>query len=250
MISRGVSRRAAARLGSRLVRMENKAPIVSITFDDCPQSAVSRGAEILEAQGVHGTFYLSGGLAGRMWENGRQFVPTDVPRLLSAGHEIGCHTFNHPDCATLPAAAIELELRANKAFLAAAAPGLVVRSFAYPYGSVGYTAKRTIGRRYLTCRGVQSGLNERFVDVGELKSTAIPPNADGQAWLNPWLDAVRASNGWLILYTHDVVDQPTAFGCTPKALDEAITAIKAAGIAIMTVEQAANAVLGTSSARR
>lgn len=246
MIARGVSRRAAARFGSRVVRMRNTGPIVSITFDDCPRTAVTTGAAILEANGVRGTFYLSGNLAGRMWENGSQFVPADVLRLLSAGHEVGCHTFHHPDCATLPAAAIDLELTANKAFLAAAAPGFMPRSFAYPYGSVGYTAKRIIGRQFVTCRGVQSGVNELTIDPAELRATEIPHDASNAAWLTPWLDRVRASNGWLVLYTHDVADDPTAFGCTPAGLAETIAAIKAAGIAIRTVEQAAEAVLGAT----
>ena len=39
-------------------------PMVSFTFDDLPKSAVTTGAEMLEAHGARGTFYVSGGLVG------------------------------------------------------------------------------------------------------------------------------------------------------------------------------------------
>ena len=43
--------------------------------------------------------------------------------------------------------------------------------------------------------------------------------ADGEETARQWLDKARAANAWLILYTHDVSDTPSQFGCTPGALE-------------------------------
>jgi peptidoglycan/xylan/chitin deacetylase (PgdA/CDA1 family) len=63
----------ADRISNRLMRhlpvatleVPSQTPTVSFTFDDAPDSALTTGAQILEAHGVRGTFYIAGGLAGR-----------------------------------------------------------------------------------------------------------------------------------------------------------------------------------------
>ena len=59
-----VSHRLAMHLHADPFRMRNTSPMVCFTFDDLPKSAVTTGADLLEAHGARGTFYVSGGLVG------------------------------------------------------------------------------------------------------------------------------------------------------------------------------------------
>jgi peptidoglycan/xylan/chitin deacetylase (PgdA/CDA1 family) len=243
-LKRRLARRAAKHLYSRPVAMVNDQPIVSITFDDCPRSAVTVGAPILERYGAQGTFYITGGLAGRLWENGPQYVEADLGRLTAAGHEVGCHTFTHADCTALDGRHFASELDANKRFLRQYLPNHPVETFAYPYGSATVSAKRVAQDRFLACRGVEQGLNADYVDVALLKAVAIPHRGSDANWITPWLQQAIARRGWLVLFTHDVADNPTPFGCEPAMLDAILTAIRNAGVPIMTVAAAAKAIAG------
>ena len=80
-------------LFSRTIAMPNRRAIVSFTFDDFPQSAVSNGARLLEEHGARGTFYLTGSHCGRVLDEAPQYGAKDLAALVQAGHEIGCHTF-------------------------------------------------------------------------------------------------------------------------------------------------------------
>ena len=91
-------------------------------------------------------------------------------------------------------------------------------TFAYPYGDVSVPAKRALAERFALLRGLHHGLidDARRPQPGARRSasrarTARPSPAAG--WTRP-----SAARAWLILYTHDVCDSPSAWGCTPAAL--------------------------------
>ena len=122
--------------------------IVSLTFDDGLASQ-RIAAELLDARGLTGTFYVPSGLVGR---KGR-FDWDDLRALVAQGHEVGGHTSTHvhlPELARVrpgrdrvrPEALLEHDLDPV--------------TFAYPYGEatpelesivrdVGYRAARGIG---------------------------------------------------------------------------------------------------------
>ena len=62
---------------------------------------------------------------------------------------------------------------------------------------------------------------------------------DGEAAAWRWLREAEAKGGWLVLFTHDVQDKPSPFGCTPKTLAALVDAAVGAGFEISTVGQAA-----------
>ena len=83
-------------------------PVVALTFDDGPSEWTGPIAEELERHDGRGTFFVIGdaidGGEGR----------ATVRRLVDAGHEVGNHTFSHPDLQTLDDEAIWGEmLRTN-----------------------------------------------------------------------------------------------------------------------------------------
>ena len=143
--------RLAGRLTNRLLRaapwqlieVPTREPIVSFTFDDVPDSALRVGAAILETRGVRGTFYIAGGLEGRV-EPDRTLIDAAGCRELAArGHEIGCHTYGHRDIRHLDRARFAADLADNARYLDAVDPRRNRRNFAYPYNS-GSLGKRAM----------------------------------------------------------------------------------------------------------
>jgi hypothetical protein len=52
------------------------------------------------------------------------------------------------------------------------------------------------------------------------------------------------SNGWLILYTHDISETPSPYGSTPAMLDWTLAQVAAASIQILPVREALAVALG------
>ena len=108
--------RVAAYLRTNVKPMRNTRPIVSFTFDDVPESAYSKGADILDAHGVNGTFYIAGGLCDTQEPHRRLIARHQCRDLASRGHEIGCHTFSHCKVNSLSDQDLDLELERNQSF--------------------------------------------------------------------------------------------------------------------------------------
>ncbi len=212
-------------------------PMVSFSFDDVPLSATVAGAAVLESHGLRGTYYFTAGLAdqvGSMWRNAG---PADARRLHDAGHEIGCHTYSHLDCGRAKGAEVADDIDRNATALAEwGLPPAV--SFAYPYGDVGASAKRVLAGRYRSLRTVQGGLIEKGGDLNQMTAVGIE-GPDGEETALRWLGRAKAANAWLILYTHDVVDSPSEFGCTPAVLERLAAQAVRDGFDVVTVAEGA-----------
>jgi len=235
---KGKLRRRIARLAQRRpVRMALERPMISFTFDDMPVTAALAGAQVLEQRGVRGTYYVSTGLAGQIGPMGVYAQAEDARRLAAAGHEIACHTFSHLDCGQADAAAIVGDVDRNSEGLKAWGAAYT-ESFAYPYGDVSIPAKRVLGGRFRTLRTVQAGLVEDGADANQLPAVGIE-GPEGEAAAMRWLDRAAERRAWLILYTHDVAESPSAWGCTPEALGHLVDAAVARGFDVVTAAEGA-----------
>lgn len=213
-------------------------PIVTFTFDDVPTTALTNGARVLEAHGVRGTFYIAGGLAGRV-ESDRQLIEIDGVRELAArGHEVGCHTFAHDNIRRLRRDALVADLDRNARYLAEAVPGFKAHNFAFPYNLASPLARDVLAARYRTCRGGWEGINRGPTDPGYLKSVEIRQPEEHSLGLTRWIDDVAANPGWLIFFTHDLADVPTRFGCSPATLDHLVDHALARGCDVLTIDAA------------
>jgi peptidoglycan/xylan/chitin deacetylase (PgdA/CDA1 family) len=226
-VSRFVERRPA--------RLAFDRPTLSISFDDAPVSAVGAGAAILEAAGVRGTFYISTGLAGRDSPMGPYAGMDAVGRLAAAGHEIGCHTYSHLDCGRAPHDVISCDVGLNATTLAD--HGLAAETFAYPYGEVSPVAKRVLSQRFRAMRTVNAGMISGEADLAALPGVGIE-GPGGEARARKWLARAKSKNAWVILYTHDVRDQPSEWGCTPEVLKGLVEGAIADGFQVLTVRDA------------
>jgi peptidoglycan/xylan/chitin deacetylase (PgdA/CDA1 family) len=115
------------KLRRRLVRLSHRRPLavaptrpmVSFAFDDAPLTAARAGAELLEARGVRGTYFVSAGLSGTDAPMGVCAKAADYHRLAEAGHEIACHTHSHLDCGRSSGAEVLADVERNERVLLA-----------------------------------------------------------------------------------------------------------------------------------
>ena len=86
--------------------------LVALTFDDGPDPTwTPRILDILKQENVHASFFIIG-------QNG-QSNPELVRRIVDEGHDIGNHTFTHPNLGEIPGRVTELELNATQRLIEA-----------------------------------------------------------------------------------------------------------------------------------
>lgn len=211
-----------------------KRPMVSFSFDDAPVTAVETGATILEAAGARGVFYVCAGLDGQTGPMGLYADRDAYAQLAKAGHEIGCHTFSHLDCGKADRATIHADVARNTAALKAA--GIETRTFAYPYGDVSPWAKSVLNSDFLALRALHPGLVETGADLNQLPAVSLEGDG-GEARAAHWIDEALAKSAWVILYSHDVADPASEWGCTPAALQRLVYRAQAGGADVVTVAE-------------
>ena len=237
---------AARKVTQRVIRhapgprfsIKAERPIVTFTFDDIPDSALTEGAAVLEANGAKGTFYIAGGLAGAHEPDRDLITVEQIAELSARGHEIGCHTFSHPWVRHLSPAELRRDLDRNKAFHAHHAPASQIKNFAFPYNASKIGIRGDMMDRFRTCRGGVEAVNRGPTDLAFLRSVEIrPPDAYART-LTRWIDDAVRTPGWLIYFTHDVQARPTPFGCTPDTLDFLVRYALDHGCEVLTVDAA------------
>ncbi|MBV9331692.1 MAG: glycosyltransferase [Alphaproteobacteria bacterium] len=111
---------------SYVIRQYGSMPkVIALTFDDGPDPRwTPEILDILKAKHVHATFFVIGA--------NTEANPAIVQRELAEGHEIGNHTFTHPNLAETPLEAVKIELNATQR-LFQALTGRTLRFFRPPY---------------------------------------------------------------------------------------------------------------------
>jgi peptidoglycan/xylan/chitin deacetylase (PgdA/CDA1 family) len=80
------------------------APVVALTFDDGPSPWTEPIVDALERHGGRGTFFVLGDAIER--GDGRRILR----RLVDGGHDVGNHTYSHPDLQSLDRDRIRSEM--------------------------------------------------------------------------------------------------------------------------------------------
>jgi len=81
--------------------------LIALTFDDGPDPEWTPAIlDILKQENVPATFFIIG-------KNGQTY-PDLLRRIVNDGHEIGNHTFTHPNLGEIPGSLTELELNATQ----------------------------------------------------------------------------------------------------------------------------------------
>jgi peptidoglycan/xylan/chitin deacetylase (PgdA/CDA1 family) len=228
-------------IATRTIAMRNQRAIISFTFDDFPRSAVTNGAEILHDYGLTGTFYAAGSLRGRTISDMVYYNTSDLPVLEAMGHEIGCHTLAHLPVSKLRSNLLDQEIDGNASLIAESVPGIILRNFSYPFGSVAPFQKLCLQRRFASCRSTQWGLNFRRTDLWLLKSIPLYQKLAPDE-IAALVEQAVERRAWLIFYTHDVDKMPSPYGCTPELFEYAVRTAAASKADVLDVRKAVEAV--------
>ncbi len=231
---------------AKTIRSNLNRPIVSFTFDDYPQSAWTVAGRILNDHDVHGTYYTALGLMDQTSRIGKLYTRDDLLATHDDGHEIACHTYSHPNLRRTPVRNCVDDIEKNLAELRRLVPNGSLQNFSYPSGSISIGNKRALTPRFDTLRGVEDGINTGVIHLNLLRARRIY-DADGSAETDRiWVDQNAARCGWLIFYTHDVCDEPSDVGCTPRRFETAVRAALESSAEVLTVAEAYQRLTGKS----
>jgi cellulose synthase/poly-beta-1,6-N-acetylglucosamine synthase-like glycosyltransferase/peptidoglycan/xylan/chitin deacetylase (PgdA/CDA1 family)/spore germination protein YaaH len=173
---------------------------IALTFDDGPDEKYTDAIlDVLAAKGVKATFFVLGRNVIRN--------PNVLRRVYAEGHDIGNHTFSHPDLLQSSDGQIELELNATQRVLEAYL-GIRSRLLRAPYASASFLSeadaprvvKTAAGLGYLTATvaidsfdwvgGTAAQIEERVVGGAELGAGQIVLLHDSGGNRAPTLAAV------------------------------------------------------------
>ncbi|MFF3481707.1 glycosyltransferase [Streptomyces sp. NPDC002701] len=150
-----------------------------LTFDDGPDPEwTPKVLDVLKRYDAHAVFFITGTMASRH--------PDLVQRMVDEGHEIGLHTFNHPDLSLQSTSRIDWELSQNQLALAGAA-GIRTSLFRPPYSSFAremdnksWPVTQYIGSRgYITVVNNTDSEDWRRPGVEQIISNAMPKGGKG-----------------------------------------------------------------------
>ena len=116
-------------------------------------------------------------------------------------------------------------------------------TFAYPYGDVSPQAKSVLNDRFLASRALHHGLITPGTDLNQTPAVGIE-GTDGEQTAIDWLIRAEDETAWLVLYSHDVRENPSAWGCTPATLERLIVRALDMGFDIVTFADGARLVSG------
>ncbi len=232
-ISSRISRRLTRYVSRRMAKVKLDRPIVSVTFDDCPLSAIDNGVKLLEKEGWHSTIYVSGGLMGTTNHHGLHIKISDCLELEKTGHEIAGHTYSHIDAQQYSLSHYLKDMDRNRRLFEGA--GLKpFETFAYPYGQTTPGLKSALSKKFLGLRGIEPGAHADQVDLNQVKSFPAFSGATLEAAVSK-IKALEKDPAWITIFTHDIRDNHSPWGCSPNDMKRLVQAIKESGAEVMTV---------------
>lgn len=95
--------------GNHIMNQGMSENLCALTFDDGPSIYTPQLLDMLEAYKIPATFFILGQQAQR--------YPDTVRRILAEGHEIGSHSWSHPNLRKLSTERMEWELKSTDAVL-------------------------------------------------------------------------------------------------------------------------------------
>ncbi len=224
--------------------------VISLTFDD-GNANQQAAADLMNAKGMKGTFYIVSGFVGA---NG-YFTRAGLDALKASGHEIGGHTVNHPDLATLPATEVSRQICNDRSTLMSW--GYTVTSFAYPFASsvpANETAAKNCG--YNSAR-MLGDLRSRFGCTDCSYTESIPPSKPfylkaldqvDNTWTLADLKAsvtnAEKTGGWVPLTFHNVCASGCDLNVTPTVFSQFLTWLAPRAASNNTVVKTVGQVVG------
>lgn len=231
------------------VQFSSADSIVTFTFDDFPASAYRTAGRILERYGIRGTYYTSMDLAGTRNEQGEHFSVDDLLGLTEAGHEIGCHTFDHRTSDEQSVDELDRSVSVNADKIRNVISDAKIDVFSCPKGVVRVRHQQCLEKRFRCIRTIRPGINRGAFDLNHLCAVSLYEHTTDLAGIESLLDSLAKIPGWLVFYTHDVQDRPSAYGITPKLFEQIVELVAARDVVVATTSEALDLIVGQEHGR-
>ncbi|MER8028579.1 bifunctional polysaccharide deacetylase/glycosyltransferase family 2 protein [Streptomyces bauhiniae] len=194
---------------------------IVLTFDDGPDPTwTPQVLDALKRNHARATFFVTGTMTSR--------YPELVRRMVDEGHEVGLHTFNHPDLSYQSQRRVDWELSQGQLALAGAA-GIRSSLFRPPYSSFASAMddRSWPVAKYIGERGYLIVLNDR----------------DSEDWRRPGVEeiirrATPAQGKGAVVLMHDSGGDRSQ---TIQAIDTLLPRLQAEGYRFQTLTQALDA---------
>lgn len=112
--------------------------VVALTFDDGSDGTnINKILDILSANNVKATFFLTG--------SGANNHPTWIKNISAKGHQLGNHSYSHPDFTKLTAAKIKSELDTTEATIKGLTGKTTKPIFRAPFGASNASVLKAVG---------------------------------------------------------------------------------------------------------
>jgi peptidoglycan/xylan/chitin deacetylase (PgdA/CDA1 family) len=209
--------------------------IASLSFDDDQIGQYNYAVPAMVTAGVNGTFYV---ISDAMGWGSTNMNGSQLKTVAGHGNEIGNHTRDHSDLASLSAAKVQAEF-ADSQNAIRNATGITPTTCAYPFGSSNASVRTIAAAAGLkACRGTDSGTNARGALAPFNLLVHYVQTKDSYAQIKTLASASKASNTWLILVYHGVGKVGSSDDVTADTFIQHVQALKDAGISVQTVSQA------------
>ncbi|MFD7936674.1 glycosyltransferase [Streptomyces sp. NPDC059755] len=192
-----------------------------LTFDDGPDPVwTPKVLDVLKKHHAHAVFFVTGTMASR--------YPDLVQRMVDEGHEVGLHTFNHPDLSYQSKKRISWELSQNQLALAGAA-GIRTSLFRPPYSS------------FADAMDDKSWPVTEY--IGSLGYLTVVNNTDSEDWKKPGVEEIirratpQGGKGAIVLMHDSGGDRHQ----TVQALDRFLPELKSRGYEFENLTEALGA---------
>ena len=127
-------------IGVSFSSVRNDGNYIALTFDDGPHPKnTPRLLDILRQRNIRATFYVIG--------NSVNLYPEIARRIVAEGHEIGNHTYNHPNLTKLSNTSVRKELDTTRDAIIRAT-GVQPRTMRPPYGALRTSQRNMIHSEY------------------------------------------------------------------------------------------------------
>jgi len=222
------------------VRTAHAAPppvVVTLGFDDGYLDQYQNAFPLLEAHGLHATFFINTGLLGQS----DRMTYAQLTEMAAAGEEIGGHTLVHKNLKHLKPAALQDQICTDRQNLLD--HGFAATSFAYPFGAWdAQVRQQVIDCGYSSARTVSGGTES--IPPVDAWATRTPPNPKQKttvATLESYVTAAQTSGGgWVQFVFHHACVKCDTYAITPTKLDEFLTWLNdqsANGVTVKTTDQ-------------
>ena len=209
VITQSISVSAAA--SKFITSVNTTSKVVALTFDDGADGAnTNKILDILAKNNVKATFFLTG--------SGANNHPQYIKNIAAKGHQLGNHSYTHPDFTKLTATQMKSELDRTEALIKSLTGKTTKPIFRAPFGAVNSTVLNGVGAAGY---GYTIQWNIDTIDWKGLTASQI--NTKVQTNIKP---------GSIVLM-HTGAGAPG----TPLALPTMISQLKAKGYQFVTVSQ-------------